>query len=382
MTKFTVGSLALSLMLVAGCGNSEAPPDESAQAEPAEVAVLKITPREQMLTSDLPGRVVPLRTAEVRARVAGIVQKRHFTEGVPVNAGDLLFTIDPAPLEAAVARAKGAQARSQAKVVQAQSLVNRYEPLVKIEAVSKQEYDNARADLQSARADLISAQAEVKTAQLDLSYATVRAPIAGRIGKSLASEGSLVGQGEATPMALIQQIDPIYADFTQPASAVLRLRQAMAEGRLASGGTDAPVVKIRVDGAEYGAPGKLLFADISVDQGTGQVTLRGEFPNPDSMLLPGMFVQVNTEQGIDKNAIFVPQRAIQRGTDGAPKVMIVSAEGKAEERPVKTGTMQGKDWQILDGLKAGDQVIVQGVDKITAGMPVKPAAQPAVGAAK
>lgn len=382
MTKFTVGLLAMSVMLVAGCGNSEAPPDESAQAEPAEVAVLKIAPREQMLTSDLPGRIVPVRIAEVRARVAGIVQKRHFTEGAPVNAGDLLFTIDSMPFEAAVARAEGVQARSQAKVAQAQSLVSRYAPLAKIEAVSKQEFDNARADLQSARAALISAQAEVKTAQLDLGYATVRAPIAGRIGKSLVSEGSLVGQGETTPMALIQQMEPIYADFTQPANAVLRLRQAMAEGRLSSGGNEAPIVKISVDGTEYGAPGKLLFADISVDQGTGQVTLRGEFPNPDSMLLPGMYVQVNTEQGIDKNAIFVPQRAIQRGTDGAPKVMIISTEGKAEERPVKTGTMQGKEWQILDGLREGDQVIVQGVDKITAGMPVKPAAQPESEAAK
>ncbi|CAB5511553.1 Solvent efflux pump periplasmic linker SrpA [Achromobacter anxifer] len=368
MTRYRASAAALSLLAVlAGCGSQE---PQAAQEQPVEVAPLVIAPRAQAIVADLPGRITPVRVAEVRARVAGIVQKRHFEEGATVKEGDLLFTIEPAPLEAALGRAQGALARAQAQVRQAQALVNRYQPLVKIEAVSKQEYDDALAALQTAKADQQSAQAEVNTARLDLGYASVRAPISGRIGRGLVTEGSLVGQGESTPMALIQQIDPIYADFRQPATAALKLRAAVADGSTQAAGQAEPAVSIRVDGTNHTAKGKLLFSDVSVDPGTGQVLLRGQFSNPDGLLLPGMYVRVSAEQRMDHNAIFVPQRAVMRGADGQARLLLVSAEGKAEERAVQTGAMQGAEWQITQGLAAGDRVIVDGAAKIPAGTPL------------
>ncbi len=368
MTRFRASAVALCLLAVlAGCGKPE---PQAAQVPPIEVAPLVIAPRPQAIMVDLPGRISPVRVAEVRARVAGIVQKRHFEDGATVKEGDLLFTIEPAPLDAALGRARAALARAQAQVKQAQALVSRYQPLVKIEAVSRQEYDDAVAALQTAQANQQSAQADVKTAQLDLGYASVRAPISGRIGRGLVTEGSLVGQGESTPLALIQQIDPIYADFRQPVNAVLKLREAAAGGQMQAGGQGESAVSVRVDGTNYTAQGKLLFSDVSVDPGTGQVLLRGEFSNPDGLLLPGMYVRVSAEQGRDQNAIFVPQRAVMRGADGQAKLLLVSAEGQAEERAVQTGAMQGMEWQITQGLAAGDKVIVDGAAKIPAGTPV------------
>ena len=222
MTQFRASAAALSLTaLLAGCGGQD---PQAAQDQTIDVAPLVVAPRSQAILADLPGRISPVRVAEVRARVAGIVQKRHFEEGATVKEGDLLFTIEPAPFEAALARAQGALARAQAQVRQAQALADRYQPLVKIAAVSRQEYDDAVAALQTAKANQVSAQADVKTAQLDLGYASVRAPISGRIGRGLVTEGSLVGQGESTPMALIQQLDPVYADFRQPVNALLAAR--------------------------------------------------------------------------------------------------------------------------------------------------------------
>ncbi|MGC3964126.1 MAG: efflux RND transporter periplasmic adaptor subunit [Rhodocyclaceae bacterium] len=357
------------VVTLAGCsGRAEAP--AGAGAQPAEVEVLTISPQVRPVISDLPGRIAPVRVAEVRARVAGIVQKRHFVEGAAVKAGDLLFTIEPAPFEAALARAQGALARAEAQLKQAESVARRYEPLVKARAVSEQEYDDAQAALNSAQATVLSAQADVKTAKLDLGYATVRAPISGRIGRGLVSEGSLVGQGESTPMALIQQMDPIYADFTQPAADVLRLREAIGDGKLQADAKGQPKVSIRVEGTRYTAEGRVLFSDVTVDPETGQVMLRGVFPNPQGVLLPGMYVRVSTEEAVDRQAIFVPQRAILRGPDGGAKVMTVSDKGVAQERPVQTGAMQGAEWQVTGGLAAGDKVIVTGADKIAPGSPV------------
>ncbi|AUT50334.1 efflux RND transporter periplasmic adaptor subunit [Achromobacter sp. AONIH1] len=362
MTQFRASAAALSLTaLLAGCGGQD---PQAAQDQTIDVAPLVVAPRSQAILADLPGRISPVRVAEVRARVAGIVQKRHFEEGATVKEGDLLFTIEPAPFEAALARAQGALARAQAQVRQAQALADRYQPLVKIAAVSRQEYDDAVAALQTAKANQVSAQADVKTAQLDLGYASVRAPISGRIGRGLVTEGSLVGQGESTPMALIQQLDPVYADFRQPVNALLKLREA------AAGAQAEPAVSVRVDGTGYTAKGKLLFSDVSVDPGTGQVMLRGQFSNPDGLLLPGMYVRVSAEQGVQSNAIFVPQRAVMRGADGQAKVL-VAADGKAQERPVQTGAMQGSEWQITQGLAAGDQVIVDGAAKIPPGTPLR-----------
>ncbi|OMG89240.1 efflux RND transporter periplasmic adaptor subunit [Achromobacter xylosoxidans] len=368
MSQFTTGGAALCLLaLLAGCGGQEPP---APQEQTVEVAPLVVAPRAQAIMADLPGRISPVRVAEVRARVAGIVRKRHFEEGATVKEGDLLFTIEPAPFEAALARAQGALARAEAQARQAQALVDRYAPLVRIEAVSRQEYDDAAAALQTARANRVSAQAEVKTAQLDLGYASVRAPISGRIGRGLVTEGSLVGQGESTPMALIQQIDPVYADFRQPINAVLKLREAAEAGQVRAGGAVESEVGIRVDGTGYTARGRLLFSDVSVDPGTGQVLLRAEFPNPDGRLLPGMYVRVSAEQGVDRQAIFVPQRAVMRGPDGQARVLVVSAQGRAQERAVQTGAMQGAQWQITQGLAAGDQVVVDGAAKIAPGTPL------------
>lgn len=374
MTLFRVSSLTLCLAFLSGCNSSGNEAAAPAAAQPVPVEPLVVTARAQMLTENLPGRIVPVRTAEVRARVAGIVLKRHFTEGAVVNKGDLLFSIDPAPLEAALARAKAAQTRTQAVVKQAESLVRRYTPLVKEDAVSQQEYDDATAALATAQANQVSAEADIRTAQLDLGYATVRAPLTGRIGKSLVSEGSLVGQGESTPMALIQQTDPVYADFTQPANTLLQLREALADGKLSRGDKNFAAVSITVDGTRHVKQGKLLFSDITVDPGTGQVTLRGEFSNPDGVLLPGMYVRGNADMGVDKDAIFVPQRAILRGTDGVAKVMVINTKNVTEERMVQTGQMQGADWQITGGLKVGERLIVKGVDKIAPGTAVTPTA--------
>jgi multidrug efflux system membrane fusion protein len=374
MNKFTTGGLlALALsgpFLLAGCGDEKGYSDQQAPVQSVEVETQTINPQPRSIEVELPGRISPVRVAEIRARVAGIVQKRHFVEGANVKAGDLLFTIDPAPFEAALARTQGALARADAQIKQTQSVVRRYEPLAKANAVSQQEYDDAVAALQTAKDNRITAQAEVRTAQLDLSYATVRAPISGRIGRSLVSEGSLVGQGETTQLALIQQMDPIYADFTQPVSAVLRLREAMADGQVSYDAKEKPNVSIAIEGTRYKAEGRLTFSDVSVDPGTGQVLLRGLFPNPQGALLPGMYVRVRTEQGVDEQSIFLPQRAILRGADGQAKVMTVNAAGTVEERAVQTGAMQGAEWQITGGLKAGDQVIVNGADKIAAGTPV------------
>ncbi|MET0268607.1 MAG: efflux RND transporter periplasmic adaptor subunit [Duganella sp.] len=371
MTLLRVSSLMLSLplciVLLSGCNAGGDQTSALAAPPPVPVEPLVVAARAQTLTENLPGRIVPVRVAEVRARVAGIVQKRHFTEGAVVSKGDLLFSIDPAPLEAALARATAAQARTQAAVKQAQSLLRRYQPLVQQDAVSQQEYDDAVAALATAQANQVVAEADIRTARLDLGYATVRAPLSGRIGKSLVSEGSLVGQGETTPMALIQQTDPVYADFTQPANTVLHLREALADGKLVRGEKDAAAVSITVDGSRHVKHGKLLFSDITVDPGTGQVTLRAEFANADGMLLPGMYVRGNAEMGMDKQAIFVPQRAILRGTDGAAKVMLVSSKNLVEERLVQTGVMQAGEWQIISGLKPGERLIVHGVDKIAPG---------------
>ncbi|MFK3789023.1 MexC family multidrug efflux RND transporter periplasmic adaptor subunit [Pseudomonas piscis] len=362
-----VSALAVVIAL-AGCGPSGEQQSAAEMVLPVDVFAVK--PETLALTSELPGRIEPVRVAEVRARVAGIVLKKRFEEGADVKAGDLLFQIDPAPLKAAVSRAEGDLARAQAGMKEAQARVKRYEPLVKIEAVSQQDYDKATADLHSAQAATRSAQADLETARLNLGYASVAAPISGRVGRALVTEGALVGQGEATLMARIQQLDPIYADFTQTAADALRLREALKTGSLAAG--DSKALTLRVEGTPYERQGSLQFTDVAVDPGTGQITLRGKFPNPDGVLLPGMYVRVKTPQGTDNQAILVPQRAVKRGNDGSSHVMVVGADERAEARAVTTGTMQGSRWQIIEGLKAGDQVIVGGLAAVQPGVKVTP----------
>lgn len=351
---------------LAGCGAADAPQVADQTAFPVESVTVAVEPL--ALASTLPGRVEPMRVAEVRARVAGIVLQKRFVEGADVKAGDVLFQIDPAPFKAALARAEADLARARAVQQEAQARVKRYQPLVKIEAVSQQDFDSATANLGSAQAAVGSAQADVQTARLNLGYATVTAPISGRIGRALATEGALVGQGDATLMARIQQLDPIYVDFTQSAADALRLRQALKEGALAAG--DDKGLMVQVEGTDYQRQGALMFTDVAVDRSTGQVALRGRFDNHDGILLPGMYVRVRTPQGTDQQAILVPQRAVQRGSDGEARVLVIGTGNLAEVRAVRTGVMQGSRWQITEGLRAGDQVIVGSPAGLQAGMPV------------
>lgn len=360
-----IGALAVIFALT-GCEPSERQDGEATESLPVEI--LTIAPERFVMTAVLPGRVEPIRDAEVRARVSGIVLHKRFVEGADVKAGQVLFQIDPAPFKASLARAEGELARAKAKLLEAKARVGRYEPLVEIAAVSRQDFDGARAELSSADASVRSAQADVQTARLNLSYATVTAPISGRIGRALATEGALVGQGDPTLMARIQQLDPIYVDFSQSAAEALRLRQALKNGTLSA---DNQRLTAQVEGTDFEQSGELMFTDASVERSTGQVTLRGRFDNADKTLLPGMYVRVITPQGVNNNSLLVPQRAIQRGSDGKARVLVV-INGVAETRVVQTGVMQGSRWQITDGLKPGDQLIVGSPSGLTPGMQVVP----------
>jgi len=360
--------LLITLLGLTACGDQK-PPAETSTPLP-QVKTLTVQPRAFAMTTDLPGRIEPVRVAEIRARVAGVVLTRHFQEGSDVKAGQLLFSIDPAPLKAALMRAEGALAKAEADVYRANAQVQRFKQLVQINAVSPQAFDDAMSDLKSAQANRLAAQADLTSARLNLDYCQVRAPISGRIGRALVSEGALVGQDEATQMARIQQLDPIYADFTQSADQVVALQQALNSGRLTLNGSGSAEVTLQVGNPAQTRHGKLLFSDISVDRSTGQVTLRGEFANPDNLLLPGMYVRVVAPAGVDPQALFVPQQAVQRGADGQARLMLVDATGVVRERMVSTGMMLGSDWQITQGLSGGEQVLVERVDKLSAGTTV------------
>ena len=368
-------ALVLAAIAVAGCGNKNNAAPAGGGMPPAQVGVVTVAPQAVGLTTELPGRLESARVAQVRARAAGIVQKRLFREGGDVKAGQVLFQIDPAPYRAAFESAQAALARSQANLAQATAQAERFKPLVEANAISKQDYVNAQAAQKTAEADVAAGRAAVQTARINLDYANVTAPISGRIGRALVTEGALVGTGEATQLALIQQIDPMYVNFTQSTTEVLRLRRALASGQLqrAAGAGEAVAVRVVLDdGSEYPKPGKLLFTDLSVDPTSGQVTLRAEVPNPEGLLLPGMYVRVRLAQGQLPSAILLPQQAVQRSNQG-DTVMVVGADSKPQPRPVKIGSAQGGNWVVLDGLKAGEQVIVDGFQKMMVpGAPVKP----------
>ncbi len=369
----------LSAAVLAGC-EQKPQQDQSAATAPRQVESVAVKTESLTVINELPGRVEPVRVAQVRARVAGIVLTRNFEEGADVKAGAVLFQIDPAPFKAALSKAQGDLARTEATLFEARATVKRYESLVEIEAVSRQTYDTARATLQNAVAAKRSAQADVETAQLNLGFATVRAPISGRIGRALVTEGALVGQAETTLMATIQQLEPVFVDFTQPVADALHMRAAIQEGRLPKGGEDA--LSLSIDGTDYTSTGTLLFTDVEVDRTTGQVLLRARFANPQGVLLPGMYVRVRTPQSVNANAILVPQRAVQRSGDGTARVLVIGQDGAVEARPVKTGAMQDSRWQITEGLKADEQVIVGNMTGFNPGDKVVPKSQPAQQQAK
>lgn len=370
-TRSAVAVLVLSAL--AGCGQKDAGTQGPGGAmPPPEVAVVTVAPEKLTLIAELPGRLEATRTAQVRARVPGIVLKRVFREGSEVKAGDVLFRIDAAPFKAVYDNAQAALSKAEANLAQANLKAQRYQPLVKTNAISKQEYDDVLTAQKQTAADVASAKAAMETARLNLGYATVKAPISGRIGRAQVTEGALVGQGEATLLATIQQLDPINVTLTQSSTDFLRLQHAMANGRLQHAGKgNARVTLITDDGRVYPHSGKLLFSDLSVDESTGAITMRAEFANPNRFLLPGMYARAQLEQAVDEQAITVPQQAVQRTSEGA-SVLLVGAGDKVAEQPIKTAGAQNEKWIVSQGLKAGDRVIVEGFQKAKAGATVKP----------
>ncbi len=367
--------LVLALVAaLAACGKTEAPakPAGAGGPPPAEVGVVTVTPGDVGLVNELPGRLEASRVAQVRARAAGILQQRLFREGSEVRAGQRLFQIDPAPYQASLQSARATLARAEANLTQARSLAERYAPLVKANAVSEQEFANAQAAQKQAEADVAAGRAAVRTAEINLGYANVTAPISGRIGRALVTEGALVGQGEATQLAVVQQIDPLYVNFTQSASEVYRLRRAFQSGSLKGSGSDVARVRVVLeDGSVHPREGRLLFSDLTVDSATGQITLRAEVPNPDGQLLPGLYVRVRIEQATASNAVLLPQQAVTRTAQG-DSVMVVDGEGKVAPRNITLGGEQEGRWVVLDGLKPGEQVMVDGFQKLRPGATVKP----------
>lgn len=368
-STLNAGLALAAALLLAACGREQpAPPP----AKPPQVTVVPVAAQPVALVSELPGRTAPYLIAEVRPQVDGIIQQRLFSEGSEVKAGQLLYQIDPAPYQAAYASAKAALARAEASVYAERAKVERYAELVKIEAVSKQANDEAIAALKQAEAEVAAARAAVAKAGIDLDYTRVTAPISGRSGRSVVTAGALVTASQEAALVTLQQLDPIYVDVTQSSAELLALKRDLAAGRLqrASGGT-VPVKLVLEDGSEYAAEGRLAFSEVSVDQGTGSVTLRAVFPNREGLLLPGMYVRARLTAGVREHAMLVPHAALGRDAQGNATVMVVNGEGKVEARVVKTAQSQGDRWVVTEGLAAGERVIVEGLQKVRAGMPVE-----------
>ena len=372
-------SLAMTLaaaIVLAACGAKDAPTPAGAggppKMPPAEVGVVTVQPETVAVQSELPGRVSALRVAQVRARVNGVVLKRLFREGSDVKAGQPLFQIDAAIYQAALDSAQANLGRAQAALSQATSIAERYKPLVAVNAVSQLEYSNALSSQKLAEAEVASAKAALQSTRINLDYATVRSPIDGRIGQALVSEGALVSQAEATQMALVQQTNAVYVNFTQSSGDLLRLRKAMASPQQRGAGKSGAAVRIALeDGSELARSGRLLFSDLNVDPTSGQVTLRAEVPNPDGMLLPGQYVRVRLAQSELPSAMLLPQQAVTRTNQG-DSVLVVGSDGVPIKRQIKIGGNQNNQWIVLDGLKSGEQVIVEGFQKMMApGAPVK-----------
>jgi membrane fusion protein, multidrug efflux system len=378
MSTFPKQSAGIALLLaalpplLAGC---DQPSQASANAQPAvpDVSIVTVKPQSRAIVRELPGRIAPTRVSEVRPRVSGIVVERLFRQGSEVKAGDPLYRIDPRPFEVEVLSSNAALARAEAVHVQATQQARRISLLTSQRAAPEVENEKAIAAERQAAADVEGRKAELARANLNLEYATIRAPIDGVIGAAMVSEGALVVQHDTATLATIQQLDPIYADFTQSASELMHLRRAFESGDLERIAPDA--IKVRLvldDGTPYPIAGRLLFSETKVDANTGQVTLRGEFANPKRELLPGMYVRVRIEQGIDSDAIAVPQQAVQRNAGGGSEVFIVKDDDSAVRQPVRTGAVQDGQWLVTEGLKAGDRVVVEGFQKFAAGDKVRP----------
>jgi membrane fusion protein, multidrug efflux system len=361
------GVLAATLVF-SGCGRQGAAP----QAGPPEVSVVTVKPERILITTELVGRTSPKLVAEIRPQVGGIVKKRLFTEGSDVKEGQMLFQIDPAPFQAALDNAKAALSKSEANLSAVRLKAERIKELLVDKAVSQQDYDDAAAALKQNEADIQYWKASVDTAQINLRYTRVTAPISGRIGRSSVTEGALVTASQPTALASIQQLDPMYVDVPQSTTDMLRLQRRLADGRLKrSGGAKNKVTLYLEDNTRYPLEGELQFRDITVDQTTGAVTLRVIVPNPKKVLLPGMFVRAVVEEGINDRAILVPQQAVSRDTKGNPLCLVVDAENKVAIRMLTIERAIADKWLVSAGLAAGDRVIVEGLQKVKPGVPVK-----------
>ncbi|MDP9942069.1 efflux RND transporter periplasmic adaptor subunit [Ectopseudomonas alcaliphila] len=349
-----VSAIAVAMLSLTGCQESSAPQTQ----QTPQVGVVTLEAKPFALTSEVPGRTSAYRIAEVRPQVNGIIQKRLFTEGSEVKAGQQLYQIDPATYQATFKSAQATQ-------LSAKSLADRYKLLVADKAVSQQAYDEARAAG-------LQADAALEQARIDLRYTKVMAPISGRIGRSAVTEGALVSNGQANAMATIQQLDPIYVDVTQSSKELLRLRRDLAEGRLQKASDSAAKVALKLeDGSRYAHEGTLEFSEVAVDESTGSVTLRAVFPNPDHLLLPGMFVHAELLSGVKQNAILAPQQGVTRNQRGEPTAMVVGADNKVELRVLKTDRTAGSAWLVEEGLNEGDRLITEGLQFVQPGAEVK-----------
>ncbi|MFC4656011.1 MULTISPECIES: efflux RND transporter periplasmic adaptor subunit [Rheinheimera] len=364
ITLYLFSALAGSVLLAA-CGQAEQGAAQGQQA-PA-VGVVELKAQTLTLSRELPGRTSAYQIAQIRPQVSGIIERRQFTEGAEVKAGQALYQIDPAPFEAALASAKAAEARASAAIASSEAKANRYRELIKIKAISQQELDEADAAYKQARADLLTAQAQIKTAQINLNYSKVKAPISGQISKSSVTAGALVSANQEEALATVTSLDPIYVDLTQSSTELLQLKKALASGEL--GSAEAVVELTLEDGTAYAHKGSLQFSEVTVNPDTGSVTLRAQFPNPDKLLLPGMYVRASVPEGVKSNVILAPQRGVSRNAKGEATAMVLNKDGVVEPRVLTTERSIGSEWLVTAGLSAGERLIVEGLQKIRPGAP-------------
>lgn len=375
--------LAVSLaLLVSACSNEGSSAVAAPAPPPPSVGVFVAQSADIPLVTELPGRTAPYLIAEVRPQVTGLVKQRAFKEGSEVKAGDLLYQIDPATYKAAHDTAKAGLARAEANLTAAKLKASRYAGLAKIDAVSQQANDDASAALKLAEADVAAARASIEQARIDLEFTRLSSPIAGRVGRSTVTAGALVTANQEQALATVQQLNPIYVDLTQSSAELLRLRRALEAGRLQQASkVEMPVSLVLEDGTEYALPGKLAFSEVSVDPATGSVTLRAVFPNPDGVLLPGMYVRARLEQAVAHNAIMIPHAGLTRDARGQAIVMVVGADDTVEARPIKAERSIGDQWVVTEGLVAGERIIVEGLQKVRPGAKVNAQVAGAVAAA-
>lgn len=368
--KLAAGAAFACALVLSGCGQ---PANTEAAAAAPDVGIVEIRTQAITLTTELSGRTSAFQVSEVRPQVGGIIQKRLFVEGADVKAGQALYQIDPASYQATYDSARASLAKAEASLISIRNKASRYEELVAIKAVSQQENDDSQAALKQAQADVAAARAALETARINLAYTHVTAPIAGRIGRSSVTPGALVTTGQAAALATVQQLDTIYVDVTQSSADLLRLRRDLASGQLKTAGANQAAVKLILeDGSTYPLAGKLQFSDVTVDQSTGSITLRAVFPNPGGALLPGMYVRAVLEEGAEEQAILAPQQGVTRDTKGNPTALVVGPDNKVELRVLKTRRTIGDKWLVSEGLKAGDKLIVDGLQRIAPGATVNP----------